>query len=249
MTNHSERYMNKPGQEVLSRLRQMILSGELMSGQRLAEIPTAEELGVSRTPVRIAFRTLEQEGLLTKLPRRGYSVRQVTPEEITGSIEVRGVLEGLAARQAAEHGISAEHTKELIKLLQQGDALFAGGTINEEDLARYHDINKRFHQIIVEASHNPAIVEALSRNEHLPFASISALAFDKNNLQQEYRRFNFAHMQHHAAFDAIQHGQGSRAESIMREHANATLGYAKIFCQREETSDKMHVIVSSSKAS
>ncbi|MBJ7552997.1 GntR family transcriptional regulator [Marinomonas spartinae] len=234
--------MSKPGQQVISRLRQMILSGELPAGQRLAEIPTSEELGVSRTPVRIAFRTLEQEGLLTKLPRRGYIVRQVTQEEITGSIEVRGVLEGLAARQAAEIGLSDAHKEELIYLLKQGDALFLNGTIDEQDLEQYHDINKRFHQIIITASHNPAIEEALSRNEHLPFASISALAFDKNNLSREYRRFNFAHMQHHAAVDAIIHGQGSRAEAIMREHANATLGYAKIFCEQEGNENEMQVI-------
>ncbi|ETI58407.1 GntR family transcriptional regulator [Marinomonas profundimaris] len=234
--------MNKPGQQVIGRLRQMILSGELASGQRLAEIPTSEQLGVSRTPVRIAFRTLEQEGLLTKLSGRGYIVRQVTQLEISGSIEVRGVLEGLAARQAAENTLTTEQTEELIALLKQGDALFENGNIDEHDLTQYHDINQRFHQIIIEASQNPAIAEALSRNEHLPFASVNALAFDRNNLKQEYRRFNFAHMQHHAVFDAISKGQGSRAEAIMREHANATLGYAKVFSQMEESGEKMQVI-------
>ena len=234
--------MSKPGQHVISRLRQMILSGELESGQRLAEIPTAEQLGVSRTPIRIAFRTLEQEGLLTKLSGRGYMVRQVTQAEISGSIEVRGVLEGLAARQAAENTLSNTQTKELRELLKQGDDLFLKGSINEQDLAMYHDMNQRFHQIIIEASLNPAIAEALSRNEHLPFASVSALAFDRNNLAQEYRRFNFAHMQHHAVFDAIHNGQGSRAEAIMREHANATHGYAKIFSQKEKNGEKMQVL-------
>jgi len=234
--------MSQPRQQVISRLRQMILSGELTSGQRLAEIPTSEQLNVSRTPVRIAFRTLEQEGLLTKLSGRGYIVRQVTPEEISGSIEVRGVLEGLAARQAAENKLSDKQSTELINLLKQGDELFADGTISEQDLSAYHDINQRFHQIIIQASRNPAISEALSRNEHLPFASINALAFDQNNLIQEFRRFNFAHMQHHAVFDAITNGQSSRAEAIMREHANATLGYAKIFSQKEEKGDKMSII-------
>ncbi len=234
--------MNKPGQQVISRLRQMILSGELEAGQRLAEIPTAEQLGVSRTPVRIAFRTLEQEGLLTKLSGRGYIVRQVTQAEISGAIEVRGVLEGLAARQAAENTLSKAQINELLQLLKQGDELFAKGNINEQDLAIYHDMNQRFHQIIIEASLNPAIAEALSRNEHLPFASVSALAFDRNNLAQEYRRFNFAHMQHHAVFDAISHGQGSRAEAIMREHANVTHSYAKVFSQMEENGERMHVL-------
>ena len=234
--------MSKPGQRVLSTLRQMIVSGELPAGERLAEIPTAARLDVSRMPVRIAFRTLEQEGLLTKLPRRGYAVRGVSEDEISGAVEVRGVLEGLAARQAAEKGLTREQREGLITCLSDGDKLFAKGYVTEEDLETYHDLNKRFHAIVIEAGNNPAINNALSRNEHLPFASVSALAVDSKHLDQEYRRFNFAHMQHHAAFDAIDHGQGARAEAIMREHANATLRYAELFCSPEEGSGRMRII-------
>lgn len=228
--------MTKPGQHVLSTLRQMIASGELQAGERVAEIPTAERLGVSRTPVRIAFRALEQEGLLEKLERRGYRVREVSAEEISGAVEVRGVLEGLAARQAAENGLSDEQRQGLRECLAQGDALFTTGSVTELDLEEYHALNQRFHALILEASKNPAIVSALSRNEHLPFASVNALAIDRNHLDQEYRRFNFAHMQHHAAFDAIDCGQGARAEAIMREHANATLRYAELFSQAPDNS-------------
>lgn len=234
--------MAKQGQRVLSTLRQMILSGELSAGARLAEIPTAERLGVSRMPVRIAFRTLEQEGLLTKQPRRGYRVREVTQDEITGSIEVRGVLEGLAACQAAQKGLSESQREGLLECLLEGDALFYKGYVTEEDLEAYHDLNMRFHAIIIEASSNTAISTALARDEHLPFASATALAIDRNHLDLEYRRFNFAHMQHHAAFDAIDHGQGARAEAIMREHANATHNYAELFASMPEDNRKLRVI-------
>lgn len=101
--------------------------------------------------------------------------------------------------------------------------------MTEEDLQAYHDLNMRFHQVIIEASHNPAIAHALARNDHLPFASVTALAVDRHDLAREYRRFNFAHMQHHAVFDALTNRQGARAEAIMREHANATLRYAETF--------------------
>jgi len=234
--------MSKAGQRVLSTLRQMIISGELAAGERLAEIPTSERLGVSRTPVRIAFRALEQEGLLIRLERRGYRVREVTPEEIDGAVEVRGVLEGLAARQAAERGLTPAQRKGLLQCLEEGDALFAKGYVNEEDLEAYHDLNKRFHALIIEASANPAIDSALRRNEHLPFASVSSLTVDRNNLEGEYRRFNFAHLQHHAVFDAIEHRQGARAEGIMREHAQATLRYAETFAGRMEQTADRHVI-------
>lgn len=217
--------MQKTQINVVTTLRQMILEGELAAGSRLAEIPTAEKLGVSRTPVRIAFRALEQEGLLTKLAGRGYEVRSISAAEIMGAVEVRGVLEGLAARQAAERGLSKAHQVELESLLELGDEILSGVELNEADLERYQQMNKRFHDIVIEAAHNPAIQAALSRNEHLPFASSSALAFDKNQMGKESKRFEFAHQQHHHVFHAMVKGLGSRAEGIMREHANATLGY------------------------
>jgi GntR family transcriptional regulator, vanillate catabolism transcriptional regulator len=240
--------MAKQGQRVLSTLRQMILTGELAAGERLAEIPTAERLGVSRMPIRMAFRTLEQEGLLTKQARRGYRVREVTSNEINGSIEVRGVLEGLAALQTAQNGLNAEQRQQLLECLAQGDALFGKGYITEEDLETYHDLNKRFHAIIIEASKNTAISMALARDEHLPFASVSALAVDPNHLDLEYRRFNFAHMQHHAVFDAISRGQGARAEAIMREHANATLNYAELFTTESKDKREFTVISAQKKS-
>ncbi|PBP63105.1 GntR family transcriptional regulator [Pseudomonas syringae] len=221
--------MSKPGQTVLVALRKMIASGELAAGERLMEVPTAELFGVSRMPVRMAFRTLEQEGLLVPFGGRGFQVRSISPMEIAGAVDVRGVLEGLAARQMAERGVTQEARDELEACLVQGDALFEKGHVTEDDLEVYHDMNMRLHRVIVEGSGNRAIADALSRNDHLPFASVTALAVDRDNLIREYRRFNFAHMQHHAVVDALVNGQGARAEAIMREHANATLRYAEIF--------------------
>ncbi|RML54376.1 Transcriptional regulator GntR [Pseudomonas syringae pv. pisi] len=221
--------MSKPGQTVLVALRKMIASGELAAGERLMEVPTAELFGVSRMPVRMAFRTLEQEGLLVPFGGRGFQVRSISPIEIAGAVDVRGVLEGLAARQMAERGVTQEARDELEACLVQGDALFEKGHVTEDDLEVYHDMNMRLHRVIVKGSGNRAIADALSRNDHLPFASVTALAVDRDNLIREYRRFNFAHMQHHAVVDALVNGQGARAEAIMREHANATLRYAEIF--------------------
>lgn len=220
--------MSKPGQHVLITLRKMIASGELAAGERVAEIPTAESLGVSRMPVRIAFRTLEQEGLLTRAGARGYEVRAVSPDEIAGAVEIRGVLEGLAARQAAERGLSTETHAALQQCLDDGDALFEKGYVTEEDLEIYHELNLRFHQLLLDASGNPAIALTLARNENLPFASVSALAVNLGDLKREFRRFSFAHMQHHTVVDALVHRQGARAEQIMREHANVTLRYREM---------------------
>ncbi len=210
--------MSKPGQRVLAELRKLIASGELAAGERIVEIPTAERLQVSRMPVRIALRTLEQEGLLCKTGR-GYRVRAVTREDIAGAVEARATLE---------------------ECLAEGDRLFANGQVLLEELERYQRMNMRFHRTIIEASGNPAIAVALARNDHLPFASVSALAVDRDNLEQEFRRFNFAHMQHHAVVDALVNGQGARAEAIMREHANATLRYADYFDPARKSVTVLH---------
>ena len=79
------------GQQVLIKLRKMIISGEFEGGMRIAEIPTAELLGVSRQPIRTAFSLLEQEGLLIKNPTRGYTVRKISGKLVHDALEVRGV--------------------------------------------------------------------------------------------------------------------------------------------------------------
>ncbi len=220
--------MSKPGTQVLVALRQKIASGELPGGTRLAEIPTAEALGVSRMPVRMAMRILEQEGLLEKAGMRGYTVRTVTLEDIVSAVEVRGVLEGLAALRAAQRGLDPAQDVAFKACLAAGDALFAKGHLVEADLAAYEELNIRFHEALLSAGGNKAIREALARNDHLPFASVKALAADKQKLEREYRRLNYAHMQHHAIYDALKGGQGARAEALMREHANATLAYTDL---------------------
>ena len=223
----------RTGQRVLVTLRRMISTGELAAGERLVEIPLAARLGVSRMPVRMAFRELEQEGLLVRVGVRGYTVRSVSSAEIAGAVEVRGVLEGLAARLLAERGASKATMAELIACLADGDALLAKGRLEEADAPGYLDMNIRFHAAIIEAAGNIAIHEALARNNHLPFASVKALAIDRNDLITEYRRLNYAHMQHHAIVEAIAAGQGARVEALMREHANAVLRYTALDPTRE----------------
>jgi GntR family transcriptional regulator of vanillate catabolism len=220
---------------VSSIIRNKIISGEYAGGARLAEIPVAESLGVSRTPIRIAFRALEQEGFLERLPRRGYQVRKVTQHAVSDSVEVRGVLEGLAARLATERGISKEHQAELLACLAQGDAIFADGSLSESDVQQYVDMNRRFHECIVHISANTSIASALALNAHLPMASVSALVYDPTNTNKEFQRLAYAHQQHHAIVEAMLAGQGARAENLMKEHAQAALKYLKRSASPEQS--------------
>src|ERR1019366_2290214 len=98
---------------VIVKIREMILHGELVPGQRVREVELANKLGVSRTPVRESLPILAQEGILTQLDTRGFVVRAFTPQEIMDAIDVRGVLEGLAARLLAEQGPSRRIVQSL----------------------------------------------------------------------------------------------------------------------------------------
>src|SRR3954451_18656985 len=88
------------------RLREMILAGELPGGARIAELALVERLGVSRTPIRAALMRMEQEGLLEALPNGGLAVRTFSERDVSDAIELRGTMEGLAARMAAERGVA-----------------------------------------------------------------------------------------------------------------------------------------------
>lgn len=219
----------KPGQRVIVTLRKMIASGQLKSGDRIAEIPTAQALGVSRMPVRTALRALEQEGLVVKLGARGYAARGVAADQIRGAIEVRGVLEGYAARRAAELGLDAEAEAALAACLAAGDALFVAGRFSDSDLDRYHDYNLTFHNTLVAAARNLAVEAALARNNYQPFASAGAMALDWDDLDAEFRHLLSAHRQHRAVFDAVRRGDAEAAERIMRDHAFAAVRNTKVF--------------------
>src|ERR671913_2233804 len=105
------------------RLREMILAGELPGGARIAEVAISEQLGVSRTPIRAALMRLEQEGLLEALPNGGYAVRTFSERDVADAIELRGTVEGLAARVAAERGVAPEVLDEARACLSEVDAL------------------------------------------------------------------------------------------------------------------------------
>lgn len=212
------------GQQVLLKLRKMIISGELEGGARIAEIPTAELLGVSRQPVRIAFRLLEQEGLLIKNPTRGYTVREISEQLVHDALEVRGVLEGLAAKTLAEQGLSEEQKKTLQHCIQETEKLFNDkDEFGDVELERYHHFNVIFHDTIIEGAQNVALIQALAKNNQLPMASAQAITYDQNQALSEYRRLHYAHLQHCSIFDALVHRQAGRAEILMREHSSVVI--------------------------
>ena len=212
------------GQQVLIKLRKMIIAGELEGGARVAEIPTAELLGVSRQPVRMAFRLLEQEGLLIKNPTRGYTVREISEKLINDALEVRGILEGLAAKTIAEQGLTEEQKKTLQNCIVETEKLFDGKTeFGDHELERYHHFNVIFHDTIIQGAQNVALIQALAKNNQLPMASAQAITYDQTQALSEYRRLHYAHLQHCSIYDALMRRQAGRAETLMREHSSVVV--------------------------
>ena len=104
-------------------LRELVLDGAFAPGERVPEIELSERLGVSRTPLRLALSTLAHEGLLEPLPGGGFVVRSFTSADVSDAIELRGVLEGTAARLAAERLESADELDPLVTTVELLDDL------------------------------------------------------------------------------------------------------------------------------
>ncbi len=140
---------------VYRKLLHMIFSKQLRSGQRLPEVLLAEQLEVSRTPVREALRRLANEGLVVLMPNVGASVVTPTRQEMLDTYEVRKVLECLAIRKAAGR-ITAVQLARLEEKIEEETEVFA-----QRDLEAYIEINNAFHRIIAEASGNLVLADSI----------------------------------------------------------------------------------------
>jgi GntR family transcriptional regulator, vanillate catabolism transcriptional regulator len=198
-------------------LRELIFAGAFLPGERVAELALVERLGVSRTPLRLALLTLEHEGLLETLRGGGFVVRQFTRDDINDGIELRATLEGTAARFAAERLGSPAELEPLQETSAQLDEVVGDESIDA--FVRYLTLNERFHATLVELAKSQTLARAIANVLALPFASPSALLSSHADLPQSREILVVAQHQHRGIVDALERGQGSRAEEIAREHA------------------------------
>lgn len=215
--------------QVLLTLREEIATGRLSPGTRVVEAEMAKRLGVSRTPVRLALRLLEAEGLLEPAGQRGYKVRHVDEDRIRMAILARGAIEGLAVREIAITGIEPKLLKKLQQCLADGDDMLAGDEISNEQALAYNRMNVLFHSTILAACGSDVLAALIEKCDNMPFAGVRYLAYDKSNPKSEHRRFQVAHSQHHVIVEAILQRDAARAEFMMREHANNALLYFTLF--------------------
>ena len=197
-------------------LRELIFAGELAPDERVPELGLADRLGVSRTPLRLALATLAHEGLLRALPGGGFVVCSFSLDDVADAIELRGVLEGTAARFAAERLGSPTELADLVAVTEQLDAVVGEPT---PELERFVELNDEYHRALVVLAKSAAVARAIANAVALPFASPGALLASQATLTREREVLVVAQHQHRMLLDAVGAGHGSRAEDIAREHA------------------------------
>jgi GntR family transcriptional regulator, vanillate catabolism transcriptional regulator len=225
------------GVRALLSLRELVLSGEFPPGTRMSELPLVERLGVSRTPLRLALSTLEHEGLLENIEGGGYAVREFTMDEIHDAIELRGVLEGTAARFAAERGATPEQLDRMRALSAEMDPL-----VHRSDLDsfwEYVECNRAFHALLLEAAASPVLERALEGIVALPFASPSALVQGQAELPESREILVIAQDHHRGLIEAIDRREAARAESLAREHARVALRNLEIVLENRDVLERI----------
>ncbi len=143
-------------EKIFLKLRQDILDGRYKAGDSLVELKLAEEMGVSRTPVREAIRQLELEGLVSCIPNKGVVVEGISRQDIEDIYAIRESMEGLAARWAIER-MDKESLKELEDICELMEFYTGKG-----DLDHVGQLNSRFHEIIFESTNSGPLKQVLS---------------------------------------------------------------------------------------
>lgn len=225
--------MSRNAQQVLAMVRRRVLNGAYPEDHRLSEVSIARDMGVSRTPARTALVALEAEGLIEKRAGRGYSIRPISTADVTKAIDVRAVLEGLAARSLALNGMSPEIEEVLGRCIAQAAMVLEADNPDPDLIGGYQEANLLFHQTIMDHCGNELISHTFERIRHLPLAALGTLAFDPTDIKRERMRLTVGHSQHVILFDAFQKRDAARAEAMMREHSHATLNYADLFVRKD----------------
>lgn len=196
----------KPLREIVfETLREAIINATLKPGERLMEIQLAEEMGVSRTPVREAIRKLELEGFVVMVPRKGAYVAGISMKDIADVFEIRAAMEGLAAGLAAER-ITEEELEQLERILVK-----VGECVNNNDLEQLIEVDTEFHDTLFKASRNERLVQIVS------------------NLREQIQRFRtaslstpgrmqFALQEHKNIVEAVSDRNVELAQTLAREH-------------------------------
>lgn len=192
---------------VFEKIREDILSGKYKENDELREIAIGEELGVSRTPVREAFRQLELEGLIKIIPNKGAYVTGISSEDVADIYEIRSLLEGLCARWATRK-ITKERMDDMEETILLSEFYLKKG--NYEQLT---ECDNRFHELLYEASESKILIRLL-KDFH------QYVQRERNKTLQNTNRSKEAVAEHKSIMEAIRDGNEQLAEKLADQHVN-----------------------------
>ncbi len=196
-------------EKILETIRDAILKGTLKAGEKVAEPELAERFGISRTPIREAFRQLESEGYLTVIPRKGAVVASLSERDIEEFYSIKSILEGYAARMAAEN-LSDKDIERLETINERLHQLAIGG-----DIKTFFKIHNEFHDLFIRAAGNEKLFELIGqlglKFNRLRMASLSLPG-----------RMDISVQEHKKILQAFRQHDGEAADNLVRK--NATYG-------------------------
>ena len=193
-------------EKILETIRDAIMSGGLKPGEKVAEPELAERFGISRTPIREAFRQLESEGYLSVIPRKGAVVASFSPRDVEEFYAIKSILEGYAARKACEKLTP----KELEKLSAINEKLRKLAT--DGDIKHFFKIHNDFHDLFIRAASNDKLHEMISgllkKFQRLRVASLSKPG-----------RMQVSVDEHEKIIEAFRNKDAVQAEKLVRKNA------------------------------
>jgi DNA-binding GntR family transcriptional regulator len=193
------------GQHVFENLKQAVITGKVLPGNRLIESRLAEALGISRTPVREAIHKLEREGYLRKLPRGGFTVLGFSRKDIEETFGIRSILESYAARLAA-----AKHQEAALKPLEDKIKIYQQ-CLDAKDLDSLLKINTEFHELLYALSQSPRLVKMINDlKDHI-------YRYRKLILQNE-RLARISNEDHKRMLEYIRRRDEEGVEKLVRDH-------------------------------
>lgn len=190
---------------VFNRLREDILSGKYEENEELREVAIGEELGVSRTPVREAFRQLELEGLIKIVPNKGAYVTGISEKDVEDIYMIRSRLEGLAARWATEN-ITEEQLEEM-----EENIYIAKFHAQKGHLDQMAELDNRFHEIMYEASGSKMLEHQL-RDFHQYVLRVRKRTLSSANRGPQ------SNLEHEQIMNAIKDKDAELAEQLAHQH-------------------------------
>jgi DNA-binding GntR family transcriptional regulator len=193
-------------EKILETIREAILKGTLRAGEKVAEPELAERFGISRTPIREAFRQLESEGYLTVIPRKGAVVTSLSERDVEEFYAIKSILEGYAARIAAEK-LSERDLERLEAINDRLEQLASEG-----DIKTYFRVHNEFHELFIKASGNEKLIELIGqlmmKFNRLRMASLSLPG-----------RMEISVQEHKKILEAFAKHDGERADNLVRKTA------------------------------